>query len=94
MHSIAATYNLIRLFHEMNIFENQEGVHKSQVKHEKRCLDLQEQLNAQGLKLNPLFLIGHLMRLSCNTIRSVQNFLINRLPIEQLFVALSEEIRQ
>ena len=35
MHAIAAAYNLIRLFHEMNIFDNPDGVHKSQLKKEK-----------------------------------------------------------
>lgn len=94
MHATAATYNLIRLFHEMNIVDNKNGTHQSQIKHEKHCVDLQDQLKAEGLKLNPLFLIGHLMRLSCNTIRSVQNFLINKDPVSALFSALSEEIRQ
>ena len=94
MHSVAAAYNLIRLFHEMNIFENNDATHESQIKHEKHCLKLQTQLKAQGFKLNPLFFIGHLMRLSCKTIRSVQNFLINGLPIKGLFTALSEEVRQ
>ena len=94
MHAIAATYNLIRLFHEMNIVDNNDGTHQSQEKHDKYCENLQDQLKAEGLKLNPLFLIGHLMRLSCNTIRSVQNFLINKDPIRELFSALSEEVRQ
>ena len=93
MHAIAATYNLIRLFHEMNIVENKDGAHQSQEKHEKHCENLQYQLKSEGLKLNPLFLIGHLMRLSCKTIRSVQNFLINKDPVRELFSALSEEIR-
>jgi hypothetical protein len=94
MHSVAAAYNLIRLFHEMNIFENNDAVHESQVKHEKHCQKLKEKIKAQGLKLNPLIFIGHLMRLSCKTIRSVQNFLINGLPIKRLFTALRGEIRQ
>ena len=70
-------------------FDNQDGVHKSQLKHENNYLDLQEQLKKKDMKLNPLFIIGHLMRLSYETIRSVLNHLTNRLPIEQLYIALS-----
>ena len=93
MHVIAAVYNLMRLFHEMNIVENPKGTHESQEKHESRCESIEEQLKAQGLKLNPLFAIGHLMRLSCKTIRSFQNFLITQRPIKGLFKALKQEIR-
>jgi hypothetical protein len=92
MHSVAAAYNLIRLFHEMNIVENDGGSHTSQIKHEKRCFKIDANLARRGYDLPPLFWLGHLMRISRKTIKSVQNFLKMGEPLEQLFKALSKEI--
>ena len=90
---ITMTYNLIRVFEETSKTENPDKMHISDKKYIKSLDVRQRAAQKIGAFVNPLLFNPRITRICSNTIRAVQNAILNNRPLLKLFDSLERQLR-